>query len=90
MCVHVCACVCVYVCVVGASVVYLSSGTGPFGQGVGPIVLSNLQCTGSESRLADCISGVISCSHSEDAGVRCLSRTGNHCMQNMLCSNKAT
>ena len=46
-----------------------------FGEGSGPILLSNLACTGGESTLADCghlgvgITG--SCSHSEDAGVRC-------------------
>ena len=47
----------------------------PFGQGVGPISLSELQCTGAESSLLDCTSGTISCSHREDAGVRCLPRT---------------
>ncbi len=56
----------------GASALYSAN----FGQGVGPIVLSNLQCTGSESRLDSCHSGTISCDHSEDAGVRCLQRTG--------------
>ena len=49
-----------------------------FGEGSGPILLSNLACTGRESTLADCshlgvgITG--SCSHSEDAGVRCYYR----------------
>ena len=47
-----------------------------FGQGTGSIALSNVACAGSEARLIDCSSGSISCSHSEDAGVRCLSQTG--------------
>ena len=49
-----------------------------FGQGTGSIVLNNVKCTGSEARLVDCPSGrVTSCSHSEDAGVRCLMQTGD-------------
>ena len=43
--------------------------------GTGQIVLDNLGCTGTESRLVDCPSnglGVHNCVHSEDAGVRCL------------------
>ena len=48
-----------------------------FGQGTGPIVLNHVGCTGSETRLIDCPSeAVTSCSHSEDAGVRCLPKTG--------------
>ena len=44
-----------------------------FGPGVGPILLYNLRCTGSESRLVDCPSGSYSYAldHSNDAGVRC-------------------
>ena len=57
-----------------AGATYTRSAT--FGQGVGLIALSNLQCTGMESRLLDCSSGAVSCIHSEDAGVRCLARTG--------------
>ena len=49
-----------------------------FGQGTGPILLSNLRCAGTEERLINCIatSGE-SCSHfDDDAGVRCQLRTG--------------
>ena len=49
-----------------------------FGQGSGPILLDNVTCTGSESTLANCthlgIGITRSCSHSEDAGVRCYSQ----------------
>jgi len=44
---------------------------------MGPIYLDNLRCTGQESSLLDCwynqneIGNIRSCSHSEDAGVRC-------------------
>ena len=43
--------------------------------GTGQIVLDNLLCTGTESRLVDCPHNglnVHNCGHSEDAGVRCL------------------
>jgi len=52
----------------GAEATYFAS----FGEGSGPIVLGNLGCQGTERRLADCTSGVTdSCTHREDAGVRC-------------------
>ena len=56
-----------------------SSGTAYsnayFGQGSGPILLDNVACNGSEFTLAMCrhlgVGIVRSCSHYEDAGVRC-------------------
>lgn len=45
-----------------------------YGRGSGPIHLTSMHCLGQEARLADCryISwGDNSCSHSEDAGVKC-------------------
>ena len=47
---------------------------GYFGSGTGPILLSNLYCTGTESSLLECNQqscGVTSCTHSNDAGVIC-------------------
>uniref|UniRef100_G3T023 Neurotrypsin n=1 Tax=Loxodonta africana TaxID=9785 RepID=G3T023_LOXAF len=45
-----------------------------FGEGKGPIHADNVQCTGNERSLADCIKqdiGRHNCRHSEDAGVIC-------------------
>ena len=46
-----------------------------FGRGSGSILLDNIFCTGNESTLASCghlgVGVTRSCSHSEDAGVRC-------------------
>ena len=48
-----------------------------FGQGTGPIVLSNLFCAGTEARLIDCPTGSsVSCNHFDDAGVRCQVQIG--------------
>ena len=51
-----------------------------FGQGSGPIWLDSVTCSGGESTLASCghlgVGVTRSCSHSEDAGVRCIAETG--------------
>ena len=49
------------------------SGAG-FGQGTGSIWLDNVNCVGTEARLASCPAnpiGTHNCRHFEDAGVRC-------------------
>ena len=42
-----------------------------FGRGSGPIIMSYVGCNGLETHLANCTYYIRSCSHSEDAGVRC-------------------
>ena len=47
-----------------------------FGQGIAPIHLDDLNCTGSESTLSECAHsgvGIHNCAHHEDAGVLCIS-----------------
>ena len=59
-----------------------SSGTpyssAYFGQGAGPILLDDVACTGNELKLASCghlgYGNTRSCTHFEDAGVRCYPR----------------
>jgi len=44
-----------------------------FAQGTGPIVLSDVQCAGSELNISSCdySMNTSQCSHNMDAGVRC-------------------
>ena len=59
-----------YVIIIGAQAV---SGA-MLGEGTGRIWLDNVACTGSERELINCASsssGVNSCTHAQDAGVRC-------------------
>ena len=55
-------------------------GSAGFGQGSGPIWLDSVMCSGSESTIVNCghlgINFTRSCSHSEDAGVRCYGDAG--------------
>ena len=51
-----------------------------FGEGAGTIAMDDVQCTGSESRLANCPFtgwGLHNCRHAEDVGVSCGAAAGN-------------
>ena len=60
-----------------------------FGEGVGQIWLDNVQCTGSERKLIDCAassSGVNSCTHAQDAGVKCvIGKSSTHLLDYYYC-----
>ena len=59
-------------CIYFLGVIALSQAT--FGPGNGSIWLDNVQCTGSEKVLINCIAshnGTNNCTHAQDAGVRC-------------------
>ena len=49
------------------------NGAQLYGVGIIPILLDDVSCSGTESRLIDCSydSTTSDCSHSEDAGVQC-------------------
>lgn len=42
-----------------------------FGEGVGPIMMDNVECLGVEHYLMDCDQQPHNCGHHEDAGVKC-------------------
>ncbi len=49
-----------------------------YGMGTGTIALGSVACTGTERSLINCPSGSLyRCTHSHDAGVRCMLQTGN-------------
>uniref|UniRef100_A0A4W3HF15 Soluble scavenger receptor cysteine-rich domain-containing protein SSC5D n=1 Tax=Callorhinchus milii TaxID=7868 RepID=A0A4W3HF15_CALMI len=51
-----------------------ATGNATFGQGTGPVWLSDVRCEGSEAALDQCPAkpyGNNNCSHSQDAGVTC-------------------
>ena len=56
------------------------TSSSTFGQGSGSIILDDLQCTGLEYKLIECVHRglrVHSCSHSQDVGVRCIAGKDN-------------
>ena len=57
------------ICFTGATVY----SNARYGSGTGPIVLSNVACTGTETSILDCPAGNVpaSCTHSDDAALMC-------------------
>ena len=52
----------------------MATSSGHFGEGIGDIFLDNVQCTGDETSIFQCLSNSIrshNCQHNEDAGVIC-------------------
>ena len=60
----------VYLVYASGSVAYRNANQ--YGQGTGPILMSNVGCTGTESRVLDCSYYPFhECTHSYDVGIKC-------------------
>ncbi|KAL3854704.1 hypothetical protein ACJMK2_013962 [Sinanodonta woodiana] len=46
-------------------------GNAHFGQGSGPVLIEDVDCQGTESKLSECFYIPSNCHHSEDVGVQC-------------------
>lgn len=58
-----------------------------FGQGTDPILLDDVACVGTESRLLDCsYTSTHNCVHLEDAGVTCQPATVNSMLNLHVCN----
>lgn len=65
---------CIKILCMHASIGAATRRSAYYGMGIGPILLSNLYCTGSEDTLLGCnrnMYGALSCTHRQDAGVVC-------------------
>ena len=69
-CMHLCN----VLCFPNSGLVAYSGGT--YGQGIGPINLDDVACSGTETTLVACSydRNTADCTHADDAGVRCHSR----------------
>ena len=59
----------------GLGIAVIASHGAFYEQGSGEIWLNNLNCVGTEGTIGDCSHGgwgIASCSHSKDAGVKCI------------------
>ena len=72
---HLRICIILLLIIFTSPLIALSAPRNAFyGQGTGTIVLDNLQCAGTETRLVDCTHNgltIHNCNHFEDAGVSC-------------------
>ena len=60
----------IYLVYASGSVAYTNANQ--YGQGTGPILMSNVGCTGTESRVLDCSYYPFhECTHSYDVGIKC-------------------
>ena len=69
---------------------YLTPVPTRYSQGTGPIVLDDVHCVGTESRLVDCPydSHTADCTHFQDAGICCQRKCINQvttALKHMLC-----
>ena len=61
-------------CTLFIGILVYSTVSSTFGHGSGPIFLTNIHCSGSETSLLNCSKTVFtghSCTHEHDVGVRC-------------------
>ena len=56
----------------------VSTSSASFGQGGGPVHVSNIQCNGTETQLQACAYSLTNnCTHSSDAGIMCIGKPNN-------------
>ena len=73
-----------YICSVDYCRAVVHTGATPlynsyFGQGAGPVTINTIVCSGNEPNISNCtISTPSSCSHYNDAGVRCAGQAVQH------------
>ena len=69
------------VCNIAIALLMLHTGvleSGSFSEGEGTIWLTNVQCNGTERRLADCaitLNATEMCTHSQDVAIQCITGT---------------
>lgn len=69
----------------------MAYGNAKYGEGSGPIWLDNVNCSGSETSITECIHngwGSHNCHHNEDVSIKCLPPFGEKIIWSYLNNHK--